>query len=95
VLALQALRRCPDFDSAAAAKRNVVAAIESVAQSLGNTKAVCRKSYIHPALIDAYLEGSLANALRERAARGKSLRPDEARVLQILKQRLASDARRP
>jgi len=95
VLALQALRRYPDFNSAAAAKRNVVAAIESVAQSLGNTKAVCRKSYIHPALIDAYLEGSLANALRDRAARGKSLRPDETRVLQLLKQRLASDARRP
>ena len=94
VLALQALRKYPDFDSAAAAKRNVVAAIESVAQSLGNTKAVCRKSYIHPALIDAYLEGSLANALRERAARAQGLRPDETSVLRILRKRLANDARR-
>ena len=32
-------------------------AIESVAERLGNTKAVCRKCYIHPAILDAYMDG--------------------------------------
>ena len=94
VLALRALQQNTEFSSAAEAKRNVVAAIESVAQALGNTKAVCRKSYIHPALIDAYMEGSLASAVRQPAARGGGLRPDEIRVLRILKTRLAHDASR-
>jgi DNA topoisomerase-1 len=94
VLALRALQQNPEFGSAPEAKRNVVAAVESVARALGNTKAVCRKSYIHPALIDAYLDRSLASALRHPAARGSGLQPDEARVLRILKERLARDAGR-
>ena len=32
-------------------------AIESVAKRLGNTKSVCRKCYIHPAILDAYMDG--------------------------------------
>jgi DNA topoisomerase-1 len=44
--------------SAAQAKRNILRAIEIVAERLGNTKTVCRKSYIHPAIFDAYLGGS-------------------------------------
>ena len=90
VLALQALERGPGFGSAAEARRNVVAAIESVARTLGNTKAVCRKAYIHPALIDAYLTGSLAGG----RAKPRNRRSDEAKLLQVLKARLASDARR-
>jgi DNA topoisomerase I len=92
LLALQALKRNPEFSSLAEGKRNVVAAIESVARTLGNTKAVCRKSYIHPALLDAYLAGSLQTSAggRQRSSR----RSDEANLLHILKGRLASDARR-
>jgi DNA topoisomerase-1 len=41
-------------------------AIEHVAKQLGNTKAVCRKCYIHPAVIDAYLDGTLAQAMTTR-----------------------------
>jgi len=48
VLAAMALQEFERFDSQTQAKRNVVAAIESVAKKLGNTKAVCRKCYIHP-----------------------------------------------
>lgn len=55
LLALQALRECESSDSTTARKRNVVAAIKTVAERLGNTPAVCRKCYIHPAIIDAYL----------------------------------------
>jgi DNA topoisomerase-1 len=43
-------------------------AIEHVARQLGNTKAVCRKCYIHPTVIDAYLDGSLARAMTGRSA---------------------------
>ena len=91
LLALQALERSPGFGSVAEAKRNVVAATESVARTLGNTKAVCRKSYIHPALIDAYLDGRLAGV---GSGQRTSRRSDEAKLLQVLKARLASDARR-
>jgi DNA topoisomerase-1 len=59
MLAAKALREAGAFESKAHAMRNVAAAIESVARRLGNTKAVCRKCYVHPALVDAYLEGRL------------------------------------
>ncbi len=99
VLALRALQQVPEFESASEAKRNVVAAIESVAQTLGNTKAVCRKSYVHPALIDAYLDGSMMTIVPESARRNSTVRrdgltSDETRLLAILKKRLASEARK-
>jgi DNA topoisomerase-1 len=97
VLALRALQHYPTFGSVAEAKRNVAAAIESVARTLGNTKAVCRKSYIHPTLIEAYLDGSRISIARGAARRSKvagGLRPEETEVLAILKARLASDARK-
>ena len=94
LLALQALKQHPEFSSVAEGKRNVVAAIESVARTLGNTKAVCRKSYIHPALLDAYLDGSMKATARTGSRPRSSQRGDEAKLLQILKARLASDARR-
>ena len=95
VLALRALQHYPTFDSVAEAKRNIAAAIESVARTLGNTKAVCRKSYIHPTLIEAYLDGgSLARGAARRGKAAGGLRPEETEVLTILKARLASAARK-
>jgi DNA topoisomerase I len=49
-----------------AGKQKVAQAIEGVARQLGNTKAVCRKCYIHPAVIDSYLDGSLAQSMTGR-----------------------------
>jgi len=68
------------------ANRNVARAIESVAARLGNTPAICRKCYVHPAVIDSYLDGSLARSLRRRvvSAGDTGLRPDEAMVLALL-----------
>ncbi len=88
-LAAQALREFEDFDSQAAAKRNITRAIEHVAQRLGNTKTVCRKCYIHPAIFDAYLDRSLAAAAKQRAAqelrsRIGQLSGEEAAVLTLL-----------
>jgi DNA topoisomerase I len=93
VLAACALREFKAFDSATQAKRNVVRAIESVAQRLGNTKAICRKCYVHPAVIDAYLDGSLRQSLRrrlERELKGNlaKISPEEAAVLAFLQKNL-------
>ena len=96
VLAARALQEFEAFDSEAQAKRNIVEAIESVAERLGNTRAVSRQSYIHHAVLDAYLDGSLIHTLRRRAeaelAEGLgNLEPEEAAVLAFLQQRLARD----
>jgi DNA topoisomerase-1 len=81
VLAVQALCRTT-FTTAAQAKRNIKKAIETVAERLGNTVAVCRKSYIHPAVLDAYADRSLLTISAEKL---KRRRRDEAAVVQILK----------
>jgi DNA topoisomerase-1 len=98
VLAAMALKEFETVDSQAMMKKNIVAAIESVAQKLGNTRAVCRKCYIHPAILDSYLDGSMLQTLSQRAKkldrRLSSLRPEEAAVLVLLQKRLAGQARR-
>lgn len=48
------------FETEAQAKKNVVTAIQSVAKKLGNTPTICRKCYVHPIIISAYIEGTLA-----------------------------------
>ena len=98
VLAAQALQEIEQFDSEAQAKRNVVAAIEKVATRLGNTRAVCRRCYVHPAVVDAYLDGSMLETLQSRAEGAiKSglgrLKPEEAAVLALLQQRLKREVK--
>ena len=66
-LAALALSALEQYDTKAAAKKNVVAAVESVAKRLGNTPAICRKCYIHPAIFEGYLDGSLVEGLRAHA----------------------------
>jgi DNA topoisomerase-1 len=93
VLATIALKEFAEFDSAAQAKKNVVQAIESVAKKLGNTPTICRKCYIHPNVINTYLEGDLQRHLQEDitdilANSLDSLSPEEAAVLAFLKKKL-------
>ena len=83
------------FDSEAAAKKNVRAAIESVAGRLGNTPTICRKCYIHPQILDCYLEGGLLLQVKgavesELSEDLSSLRPEEAAVLGLLQARLSA-----
>lgn len=54
-IAFEVLSVRVEVSSHSAAKRNILAALDCVAQRLGNTRAVCRKSYVHPGLLDAYL----------------------------------------
>jgi DNA topoisomerase-1 len=97
VLAAWALEELETFDSEAQAKRNVVRAIESVAERLGNTPAICRKCYVHPAVIDAYMEGSALLAMKEEVERELAGSLDEissaeAAVLALLRERPENEA---
>ena len=96
VLAAIALREFEAFDSEAQAKKNVVRAVERVAERLGNTPTVCRKCYVHPAVLDAYLDGSMVESLRRRADEAMEeslgdLKPEEAAVMALLRNRLVRE----
>lgn len=84
VLAVHALSAMEGVSNERRAKRNVVRAMEAVASRLGNTPAICRKSYVHPAVVESYLAGSLGDVLRTCKARKRGLRAEEARVLGFL-----------
>ena len=89
VLAAKALQEFEAWDSKAQARRNIVRAIESVAKRLGNTKMVCKKCYIHPAVLNSYLDGTLMEMLRRRIRKEMTeslseLQPEEAAVLAFL-----------
>jgi DNA topoisomerase-1 len=84
VLCAKALRQIGPFQSKTEAKRNLLRAIERVAEHLGNTKAVCRRSYIHPAIMALYMDGYLLKQIAQRPSR---LHNDEAVVLTLLRHR--------
>jgi len=93
VLAAMALDEFEAFDSSAEAKKNVVSAIETVSKQLGNTPAICRKCYVHPEILDSYLDGELAGTIgREIGKKVQSefgqLTAEEIMVLAFLKKRL-------
>lgn len=93
LLAALALQAFEQVDSDAQAKKNIVQAIESVAKKLGNTPTICRKCYVHPAVLESYLDGSLLEGMRARARQQlqedlPALAPEEAAVLALLQQRL-------
>ena len=76
LLCLRALRRLGAPTSSAAGRREVAQAVHAVAKELRNTRAVCRKCYIHPAVIDSYLDGRLQEAAGTRS--------DQAALLALL-----------
>jgi DNA topoisomerase I len=98
VLAARALQEFETAASDSQSKRNIVQAIESVAKRLGNTKAVCRKCYSHPAVIQSYTDGSLLRALRRRIKKeindSHGLEPEEAAVVRLLRIQIKGDTRR-
>jgi DNA topoisomerase-1 len=92
-----ALEEFLEVDDEAGRKKAIVRAIETVAEQLGNTPTVCRAAYVHPHLLDAYLDGTMVDALSRRArgaGRGvHALQPKEAAVLGLLQARLARERR--
>ncbi len=97
-LAALALKEFEAFDNKAKAKKNVLRAIEAVAKMLGNTPAICRKCYIHPAIFEGYLDGSLVTGLADRAeeiltnteASKGTLSAEEVAVTAFLERKLAA-----
>jgi DNA topoisomerase-1 len=70
--------------------KNIVRAVKSVAEHLGNTPAVCRSSYIHPTVIQAYEQGITLDGFRPRRKRAiERLAPEysieEAALIKLLK----------
>ena len=87
VLATIALQEFESFKTQKEAKHNVVCAIKTVAAQLGNTPAVCRKCYVHPAILESYLDESLAQMLgdhSEKTKKRRGLHAQEVVVLDVL-----------
>jgi DNA topoisomerase-1 len=88
VLACTTLTGFEPFSSETQAKRNVVEAVKTVAEQLGNTPAVCRKCYIHPAILEGYLGGLMLELLEKQAIEIqeslKLLREEEQALMRFL-----------
>lgn len=96
VLAAVALQEFQQCETKKEAKRNLVRAIEAVAQRLGNTPSICKKCYVHPEIMNSYLDGTMIDTFKKRAAQMRALRglrAEENAVLGFLQQRLAREQR--
>ncbi len=88
VLAAMALHAQEKFETKKQGETNVRDAIAAVAEMLGNTPAICRKCYVHPAIIENYLQGNSLNGMKGLAEeRHVDLRASEAAVLKFLERR--------
>ena len=99
VLAYRALRAIGKGSSDREKQRNIAAAIRETAERLGNTPTVARQAYVHPAVVDAYLDGRIRTALVKAAedadeAPGTTDPDEERAVVSLLRARLAEDAAR-
>jgi DNA topoisomerase-1 len=74
-------------DDAGSSKRGAAEVIAEVASSLGNTPTICRKCYVHPHLVEAYLNGGLALQIEAEKGDELGLDPQEAAVLAFLEER--------
>ena len=97
VLAARMLAECEPFSSDTQAKKNVVQAIKSVAERLGNTPTVCRKCYVHPAVLESYFSGTMLRAVEEKLEGGQdhladpspALLAEELALMRLLEQHMA------
>ena len=95
VLAAAELAEIGTFTSETGAKKNIVQAIKTVASYLRNRPATCRKYYIHPAILDAYMDESLHQIMEDHAAtlveQSHALKPEELAVVTMLEQQLMQE----
>jgi len=100
-LAAAALRELGGFTSEKQAKAKIVTAIDQISQRLGNTRAVCRKYYVHPVILEAYMEGitipQTPSDVRPLRATGNpaALRRDEVAVVELLRKRGKGEPLKP
>jgi DNA topoisomerase I len=97
ILAVAALTEAGAWGTQKQAKSNVLRAIDSVAEQLNNTRAVCRKYYVHPAVFESYMTGSMLEHLqngKKPAAKeikeiaGTELRSEEKAVVRLIQRQL-------
>ena len=93
MLAARALHALGPCSTQADGKRNIAQAIAAVAGALGNTTAVCRKCYIHPEILESYLEGELGDFM-QRAGGSKAAGKAVAALLKARSRRTAAAMRR-
>ena len=92
-LAVAALTEMGESTSARQAKSNILRAIDSVAEQLNNTRAVCRKYYVHPGVFEVYTAGTLRQILQSGTKqRSPGLEPGEAAVVWLLRRQLNQKA---
>ena len=97
VLACTMLDELDPFDSEAQAKKNVVDVIKAVAARLGNTPSVCRKCYVHPVVLDCYMNGAMLKSVKsvvnaaeqDPAGSATVLRREETALLKLMQRQLA------
>ena len=91
VITTCALTELGDAETPTQAKKHVAQAIESAAKHLGNTPTICRKCYVHPEVINSYLNGKLLTALKQNDEQAvleslRGLRPEEIAVMKFLQE---------
>lgn len=89
VIAVEALKDLGEAQTQTQAKKNITEAVKEAAQYLGNTPAICRKCYVHPQVLDAYLNGTLLKTLKEQEERRPQkalagLHPEEVALMELL-----------
>jgi DNA topoisomerase I len=94
VLTAMALSAQGPVENKSQAKENIKVAIAAVAKILGNTPTICRKCYVHPVVLDSYLDGDMIEGLKQKTEEALSenledLRAEEAAVMSFLQARLA------
>jgi len=97
VMAAIALEAVGAFETKKQAKANIKNAIGAVSKMLGNTPAICRKCYVHPAVLESYLSGNTIEGLKQKAkdaleSDAIDLRQGEAAILKFLQARLEKKA---
>jgi DNA topoisomerase I len=96
VIAATALCAHPTCESDAERKRNITAAIDETAARLNNTRAVCRGSYVHPAVLESYEQGITIEDFHPRtSASANALTSIERRVLALLRRAITEKKRQP
>jgi DNA topoisomerase-1 len=89
VIAAAELHACGKCEGQTAIKKTITTAVKNVARKLGNRPATCRKYYIHPAILDAYADGSLFARMeqgeqQDSAYAGLGVRPEEYCVMVLI-----------
>jgi DNA topoisomerase-1 len=89
VYAMKVLQDFSEFDNETEAKKNITMAIKLIAKKLGNTTAVCKKYYIHPAVTEAYLNKTLNSVIENnKYSQSEDLHPEEIALIKLIEQKI-------